>query len=183
MQLARFCLGIVISVYGFLYEGHCVYSIVYPLVIILLFSNYYYHAFLCPPRRKPPMLSNWTSSIMQIMNIWNKWMLFLELIQFCIKLTLNMRMVLWTYLQMHSWIPLKSYPATRANLLMHLVYTNCNADSIADCQQYSAYYSIYSVHIIILSQYYSAEPLWVKLIWTYILPLLILTDILALSCN
>ena len=53
MQLAQFCLEIVISVYGFLYEGHCVYSIVYPLVLIPLFSNYYYHAFLCPPRRKP----------------------------------------------------------------------------------------------------------------------------------
>ena len=53
MQLAQFCLGIFISVYGFLYEGYCVYSIVYPLVLILLFSNYYYHAFLCPPRRKP----------------------------------------------------------------------------------------------------------------------------------
>ncbi len=45
MQLVQFVTGVIICTYGFLYEGYCFYSIVYPVVLLILFSNYYYNAF------------------------------------------------------------------------------------------------------------------------------------------
>ena len=46
LQIAQFVLGAIVSTYGYLYEGYCFYSIIYPLSLIGLFSNYYYKAFI-----------------------------------------------------------------------------------------------------------------------------------------
>ena len=52
MQLAQFLFGIVISTNGYLYEGYCIYAVLYPFVLIILFSNYYYHSFLLNKKKE-----------------------------------------------------------------------------------------------------------------------------------
>ena len=52
MQLAQFGFGVIVGVNGYLYEGYCVYAIIYPIVLITLFSNYYYNAFILRKRKK-----------------------------------------------------------------------------------------------------------------------------------
>lgn len=46
LQIAQFLLGIVVSTYGYLHEGYCIYSIMYTGALICLFSKYYYKAFI-----------------------------------------------------------------------------------------------------------------------------------------
>lgn len=46
LQILQFCLGICLCSYGYIYEGYCVYSVMYPIVLIILFSNYYYNTFV-----------------------------------------------------------------------------------------------------------------------------------------
>lgn len=46
LQILQFLLGICLCSYGYVYEGYCVYSVMYPIVLITLFSNYYYNAFV-----------------------------------------------------------------------------------------------------------------------------------------
>ena len=46
LQIFQFVLGFVVCTYGYLYEGYCIYSIIYPLVLLSLFANYYYKAFI-----------------------------------------------------------------------------------------------------------------------------------------
>ena len=45
LQIAQFILGVFLGGFGYLYEGYCVFSFLYPVALIALFSNYYYHAF------------------------------------------------------------------------------------------------------------------------------------------
>ena len=52
MQVAQFVLVICQAVYGYLYHGFCVYSILYGALFLGLFGNFYYHAFVLKPRRE-----------------------------------------------------------------------------------------------------------------------------------
>ena len=52
LQILQFCLGIVIGVYGYMYEGYCVFSFLYPFTLAVLFLNYYYNAFYRSKRSK-----------------------------------------------------------------------------------------------------------------------------------
>lgn len=45
-QMIQFLIGIFLDSYGYLYRGFCIYSVLYPLLMLALFSNYYYHAFI-----------------------------------------------------------------------------------------------------------------------------------------
>ena len=46
IQLIQFVIGVCISIPGYFYYGHCIYSFLYPVSMILLFGNFYYHAFV-----------------------------------------------------------------------------------------------------------------------------------------
>jgi elongation of very long chain fatty acids protein 4 len=45
LQFFQFAIGVVYGTYGYLYEGYCVFSFLYPLALIGFFGNYYYQAF------------------------------------------------------------------------------------------------------------------------------------------
>ena len=52
LQLAQFLFGLGYSIIGFKYYGFCVYSVLYPIMMIVLFSNFYYHAFIKRGKRE-----------------------------------------------------------------------------------------------------------------------------------
>lgn len=46
LQMVQFALAMVHGVYGYLYHGFCVYSVLYGVTMMTLFGNFYRHAFM-----------------------------------------------------------------------------------------------------------------------------------------
>lgn len=46
LQMIQFLIGTVLGVNGYLWQGYCVYSILFPISMFVLFSNYYFHAYI-----------------------------------------------------------------------------------------------------------------------------------------
>lgn len=51
-QIIQFLIAILQAVYGYLYRGFCVYSMLYGVIMLALFGNYYYHAFIVVKKNK-----------------------------------------------------------------------------------------------------------------------------------